>query len=79
MMATAVETKPTFTAARPKLLFERHYAASPQSFLANYDISPDGGRFLMIKGSEQESAATQVNVVLNWSDELRHLAPPGKP
>ena len=40
---------------------------------------PDGQRFLMIKASEQESAATQLNVVLNWSDELRRLAPAGKP
>jgi hypothetical protein len=33
----------------------------------------------MVKASEQESPATQVNVVLNWADELRRLAPPGKP
>jgi hypothetical protein len=47
--------------------------------LANYDVSTDGQRFLMIKASEQESAATQLNVVLNWSDELRRLAPAGNP
>jgi hypothetical protein len=79
MMATAVQTKPTFTAAKPTLLFERHYVASPQSHLANYDVSLDGQRFLMIKASEQESAAAQLNVVLNWSDELRRLVPAGKP
>jgi hypothetical protein len=79
MMAAAVETKPTFAAAKPQLLFERHYEASPQSFLANYDVSPDGQRFLMVKAGEQESAATQINVVLNWADELRRLAPTGKP
>jgi serine/threonine-protein kinase len=78
MMAAGVEFKPTFTAARPKLLFEGHYVPSAPSFLANYDVSPDGQRFLMVKGSEQESVATQVNVVLNWSDELRRLAPAGK-
>ena len=71
MMVAAVQTKPTFDAAKPKLLFEKHYETSPQSFLANYDISPDGQRFLMIKAGEQESAPTQLNVVLNWSDELR--------
>jgi len=79
MMASAVQIKPTFAAAKPKLLFVRHYEATPQSFLANYDVSPDGQRFLMIKASEQESAATQINVVLNWSDELRRLAPTGQP
>ena len=79
MMATAVETKPVFTAAKPKLLFEGHYEAGSFPFEPDYDVSPDGQRFLMIKGSEQESAATQLNVVLNWSDELRRLAPAGKP
>ena len=42
MMATAVQTKPTLAAAKPNLLFERHYEASAQPFLANYDVSPDG-------------------------------------
>ncbi len=79
MMAAVVETKPTFAAARPKPLFEGHYETGIFSFQANYDVSPDGQRFLMIKPSEQESAATQLNVVLNWSEELRRLAPAGKP
>ena len=79
MMAAAIEANPAFSAAKPKLLFEGHYEASTFSFEPNYDVSPDGKRFLMVKGSEQESAATQLNVVLNWSDELRRLAPAGKP
>jgi hypothetical protein len=32
----------------------------------------------MIKASEEEPAATQLNVVLNWSDELRRIAPPAR-
>src|SRR6516225_4780687 len=79
MMVTAVETQPVFTATKPKLLFEGHYETGLLSFESDYDVSPDGQHFLMIKASEQESAATQLNVVLNWSDELRRLAPPGKP
>jgi hypothetical protein len=31
----------------------------------NYDVTPDGKRLLMVRGSAQE-AATRVNVVLNW-------------
>ena len=79
MMVAAVETKPTFAAAKPKLLFERHYEASTPPVLANYDVSLDGQRFLMIKAGEQESSATQLHVVLNWSDELSRLAPAGNP
>jgi serine/threonine-protein kinase len=79
MMVTAVETNPVFAASKPKLLFEAHYETYFNPFERDYDVSPDGQKFLMIKGSEQESAATQLNVVLNWSDELRRLAPAGKP
>jgi len=79
MIVAAVETKPGFAAGKPKLLFEGHYETSIYPYEPNYDVSPDGQRFLMIKASEQESAATQLNVVLNWSDELRRLAPAGKP
>lgn len=80
MMAAAIETKPVFAASKPKLLFEGHYERGilSFSFQPNYDVSPDGQRFLMIKASEQESMATQLNVVLNWSDEVRQLAPAGK-
>jgi hypothetical protein len=79
MMATDVEGKPVFAAAKPKLLFEGQYEIAIFPFERDYDVSPDVQRFLMIKPSEQESAATQLNVVLNWSEELRRLAPAGRP
>jgi len=69
MMAVAVETKPTFAAAKPSCC-SRPLRNGPLRFFGKLrPVSPDGQRFLMIKASEQESAATQVNVVLNWSDE----------
>jgi hypothetical protein len=32
----------------------------------------------MVKASEQEQAATQINVVLNWFEELKQKVPTGK-
>jgi len=78
MMAASIGTQPTLAAAKPQVLFEGHYETAVYPFLQNYDVSPDGQRFLMIKGSEQEAPPTQVNVVLNWSEELRRLVPAGK-
>jgi eukaryotic-like serine/threonine-protein kinase len=78
MMVVAVETKGEFAAAKPKVLFEAHYETSVFTFEPNYDVIPDAQSFIMIKGSEQESAPTQVNVVLNWFEELKRLAPEGK-
>jgi len=31
---------------------------------------PDGQHFLMIREKEIESTATQINIVLNWIEEL---------
>ncbi len=74
MMAVEITTQPTFRAGTPTLLFEGQYV-QPGPRRANYDITPDGQRFLMIKEYEQREAATQINVVLNWFEELKRLVP----
>ena len=71
MMAAAVETKPTFTAGKPELLFKGDYVTGPTDFWPNYGVSSDSQRFLMVKAAEQERAVSQINVVLNWSEELK--------
>jgi Tol biopolymer transport system component len=70
MMAVAITTEPAFSAGKPELLFEGRYMPTPATF-PNFDVSPDGKRFLMIKESEQGEGITQINVVLNWSEELK--------
>ena len=78
MMAVEIATQPGFSAGKPKVLFEGQYVPTPSTF-PNYDVSPDGQRFLMFKPSEQEQAApTQINVVLNWFEELKQKVPTGK-
>ena len=41
----------------------------------NNDVAADGQRFVMIKEDEQESTSVQINVVLNWFEELKRLVP----
>jgi eukaryotic-like serine/threonine-protein kinase len=78
MMAVEITTQPSFSAGTPKALFEGQYQSLNQSN-PNYDVSPDGQRFLMLKPSEQAQAApTQINVVLNWFEELKQKVPGGK-
>jgi len=75
MMAVDVDTKVGFSAAKPKVLFEGPYLLTGASFPA-YDVSSDGQRFLMLKPVDsQTSAATQINVVLNWFEELKRKVP----
>jgi hypothetical protein len=78
MMAVEIVTQPGFTAGKLRMLFEGQYQLTPGAF-PNYDVSPDGQRFLMLKPTEQAQAApTQINVVLNWFEELKQKVPTGK-
>jgi dipeptidyl aminopeptidase/acylaminoacyl peptidase/predicted Ser/Thr protein kinase len=78
MMAVEVTTQGTFSAGKPKMLFEGPYQPTPLT-ATNYDVSPDGQRFLMLKPSESaEAAPTQITVVLNWFEELKQKVPAGK-
>ena len=74
-MAVKIETKSTFAASKPKLLFRGDYAAGSFNFKPNYDVSPDGQHFVMVKANKSVSAATQINVVLNWFEELKQRVP----
>jgi Tol biopolymer transport system component len=75
MMAVSVRSGGSFVAERARLLFEGRYARGPVAGFTNFDVSRDGQRFLMIK-TEQSSAPTQLNVVLNWFEELKRRAVP---
>jgi len=76
-MAVRVQTEPTFASGNPEVVFERRYYA-PSGFAVGrtYDISLDGTRFLMIKeGGSDETAPTEIILVLNWFEELKRLVP----
>ena len=74
-MVASVQTKARFTAEAPRVMFEGDFlnVGGP-----SFDVAPDGRRFVMIKVSGQDSAPKQLNVVLNWFEELRRRAPTGK-
>jgi hypothetical protein len=74
MMAVDITTQPSITAGSPRLLFEGRYEFSGNGD-SGYDVSLDGQRFLMIQPVEPEQPATQINVVLNWFEELKRRVP----
>jgi len=77
MMAVDVMTQPSFSTGKPRVLFEGLYL--PSGVTPSYDVSPDGQRFLMLKAAQQgQPAAVQINVVLNWFEELKQKVPVGK-
>jgi Tol biopolymer transport system component len=72
LMAVDVRTAPTFTAKIPHALFDPHVSGgSTTNFNFRYDVTPDGGRFLVNSAVQSQSRAPDpITVVLNWSAGL---------
>ncbi len=73
-MVVDVNRESTFTRSRPRMLFEQtNLGTTP---IRSYDVSPDGDRFVMPTRVDREpEPATRINIVLNWFEELKELAP----
>jgi len=72
MMAVEMTVTPEVKLSTPRLLFEQRFAFGAGITIANYDVTGDGQRFVMVK---EEAGAARLNVVLNWLSELRTVAP----
>jgi serine/threonine protein kinase len=72
MMVVEVSTARDLDLSPPRVLFEQRYAFGSAQTIPNYDVSPDGQRFLMVK---DDSASGRLNVILNWVTELQQRAP----
>jgi hypothetical protein len=44
-----------------------------------FDVSPDGQRFLAIEPTETAQAANQINVLINWFEDLKRRVPNSRP
>ena len=77
MIAAEFSGDPTFVLGARRELFDSTAYVSAGTLGRTYDVSADGDRFLMIAqtGQSGESSAPQINVVLNWFEELKRLAP----
>jgi serine/threonine-protein kinase len=75
MMAVDVTPGPTMTIGAPRMLFEGPFLVGTP--LRNYDVTPDGTRFVMAQVIEPPvPPLTQIVVVENWFEELKRLVPP---
>ena len=77
MMAVDVSSQPNFSVGKAKMLFRGTYLRTPFTY-PQYDVSPDGQRFLMIKPTEQSSSLNQIVIVQDWFEELKRRVPTGK-
>jgi serine/threonine-protein kinase len=76
MMVVDVRQSPTISFGKPRVLFEGSYIFDENETQA-FDVSRDGGRFLMLR-PQRVPNATPLNVIVNWFDDLRRRAPASK-
>ena len=82
MMAVSYSSGSEFRASAPRELWKGEYSAGngascgmPGVSSSNYDVTPDGQRFLMVKEQSGSIDGTKVVVVLNWADKLKGTPP----
>ena len=76
MMSVDISMLPRFDASTPRVLFEGEYEESGQpDNPRNYDVTPDGQRFVMIKPHQGPSAPSQPIFALEWFDDIRRRSP----
>ena len=72
-MAVEVSSSPAFSASRPRKLFGR--AVSSYNPTRGYDLSADGRFLILTPYDPPTEKVTEIQVVLNWFEELKRLAP----
>ena len=75
LWAVPVDTQGGFRVGTPEPLIQQPYFVGGLG--RNYDVSPDGERFLMITmaDSTERSENNEVVLVQNWGQELKRLVP----
>jgi Tol biopolymer transport system component len=77
LMVVNIVSQPDFRAGTPRVLLK--YQKAICSPTRCYDITPDGRRFVTERRAEVKTRPiTELNLVQNWFEELKRLAPTGK-
>jgi len=75
-MAVRVSGNTKWADTSPSRVLDARYFTGVPRAGRNYDISPDGKRFLMIKsGGGTEGGLTRLVVVQHFDEELKRLVP----
>jgi len=70
MMAVAVKTTPAFSPGQPRELFDVSQMWFPNDPVRNFDISPDGKRFILVQNTRNSTRMSSFNYVQDWGKEL---------
>ena len=65
VMSISLATTDPITTSTPQVLFEDSYELDPGGNTANYDVTKDGEKFLMVQSATQTK---KLHIVLNWTN-----------
>jgi Tol biopolymer transport system component len=71
MMVVSVTKQPEFSVSAPRVLFTGRFGWGRAG---NYDVAPDGRRFVMLEMST-DVRSPDLRIVYHWLDEIRDLLP----
>jgi len=71
-MSARVQISPEFAAQKPQVMFEGNFV---NVYGIEYDVAPDGAHFIMIQADEPNSPPAQLNVIINWPEQLKRQVP----
>ena len=71
VLSVSVQFTPSLELGAPTLLFEIPNMLPTRLF----DVHPDGERFVVVRSVDSKSSTSQINVVLNWTEELTDRVP----
>ena len=83
-VVVAVTLKPRLEFGNPLAIPRGGFLGGPSTTIRNYDIMPDGERFIAVfpsatiagdQSGPTETADEQINIVLNWFEELKERVP----
>ena len=75
LLRAPIESGALLGAGRPSRVFEGTFAAGGRFALANYDVSPDGRRFVMVEAGSPSESQERVGVIVNFFSEVNRLQP----
>jgi hypothetical protein len=81
-MSVPIQTSPNLLPGRPQELFAlsgTFQVGADNNIAPLYDVTPDGTGFVFVQPAIQtrseEQSVPQINVVLNWFEELKERVP----
>jgi serine/threonine protein kinase/Tol biopolymer transport system component len=76
LVSLPVKLGADFVPGPPKVLFQGDFAEGDQ--VPAYDVSPDGQRFYFVQQDPKTQELERISLILNWSEEVKRLAPGAK-